>query len=968
MRNSCLRILVCCLCAALLLPALATPADQAFMTARQLLETGHEAQAAAGLKKFLADFPDDPRQRDAAFMLGRCYQQEKQYEPALAAYDRVIELTAAPEQSKLRAETYFHQAECAYQLKNYENAARAYAASLKTSTADADLAARAQYWLGDSLYRAGHTDEALREYRKVIDMAPTHQLAPWSLYAVGMLELNRGQYAPAITALERVQTQFPEVIDAGEIKLDCGLAYAGRAGQGKDADDVKHADALLSAVAADDKAAAASRQEAARALAQMYMDVQQYPRAATAYAQVLALLPPDSAGAVDAHLQRGHALYNNGQFSEACAEYARVAENKIAPAPARTACYWLGNSWFQQAQKTHQAAAAQAAVSALTRFLADAPPDAPQAPRATLLLALSYEDLAAQAGGTSARAGAVAAYKDLLAKWPASREAGQAHAGIMRLSATMTSAELEQVAGSLPDGAAAWNVALQLAREQYLAGKYPEAIATAQKVLEGKPDAELSGGAHFLIGACYQRLDRPAEAIPHYKLVLGHATGDLLLCARRGLTRAYLDTRQFPEARESARALGTLPVAETEPAAAASEQAERLTLLAEACVGAQQYPEALDAYARIGRDFPGTAQAPYALMGIAWIAETRKDQPAAIAAYRDMLAKFPAHKLAADAAFRLGMALNEQKDFTQAIAALKMVPNTYPLADQAAYTLAWAYQDAGQPAEANAQFARLAEQFPKSELAGDSLFRIGEYWFAQKNYPEAARAYGRALEALGATGKLGPLAAYKLGVSALNAGDAPGAAEAFTKLLARYPTSELAAEALFWRAQALERQGAAQAAAAREAYRQYVGKYPAGPLAADAACGAGRTGVATAQYPAARADLQKALALCDQCIAGQDATLADRAKNVQPEAQYWLGECALGEKKYDDAIAAYAAVAAYPLEPWYSRSILQMARCSALAGDKPAAERTLQLLQDKFPASAPDAKKLAEEFGLKLAP
>ena len=313
------------------------------------------------------------------------------------------------------------------------------------------------------------------------------------------------------------------------------------------------------------------------------------------------------------------------------------------------------------------------------------------------------------------------------------------------------------------------------------------------------------------------------------------------------------------------------------------------------------------------------------------------------------------------------MALVDRKELDAAIAVLKNVPANYPQADEAAYAVAWAYRDLGKAEEANTQFTRLAEQFPKSPLAGDSLFRLGEYYTEQKQPAEAARAYGRAVEALGES-KLAPLAGFKLGVSAYDAKDFPTSATAFGTLLARFPTSDYAAESLFWRAQALEQQGEAQAAPARDAYLQYLAKYPAGSFAVDAACGAGRADLTGKQYAVARTDLQKALALCAQCAAGKNAALAERAKNVQPEAQYWLAQCDLEEKKYPEAIASFATVSAFPLEPWYSRSILQLARCSLLTNDKPAAERTLRLLLEKFPTSdaAQQAQQLAKDNQLEL--
>jgi TolA-binding protein len=187
-------------------------------------------------------------------------------------------------------------------------------------------------------------------------------------------------------------------------------------------------------------------------------------------------------------------------------------------------------------------------------------------------------------------------------------------------------------------------------------------------------------------------------------------------------------------------------------------------------------------------------------------------------------------------------------------------------------------------------------------------------------------------------------------------------------VIAEEKAADLLPDAIFWRAKALEEQSGNQLPPAREGYLQYVAKYPNGALILDAQLGAGRTALAAKQYTAARTDLQKALDMSGQ-LPAKIPSLAERAKSVQPEAQYLLGLTAMEEKKYDDALRQLAAVSAYNMEPWYSRSLLQMARGSARNGDLPAASRALTILQQRLPESdaAKQAPALAKELGIILA-
>lgn len=99
--------------------------------------------------------------------------------------------------------------------------------------------------------------------------------------------------------------------------------------------------------------------------------------------------------------------------------------------------------------------------------------------------------------------------------------------------------------------------------------------------------------------------------------------------------------------------------------------------------------------------------------------------------------------------------------------------------------------------------------------------------------PSAASRAGSTPSARGGDGTLAEEnRLFQLGLSARNAGDPAAAAESFATLLARYPRSVLAEQALAERFRALERSG--RTSAAIVSARRYLASYPRGFARADA--------------------------------------------------------------------------------------------------------------------------------------
>lgn len=963
-------LLLCVTCLAVLLASLAwavpSPAEQAFAAANQLYRTGNYDQAVVALNKFIADFPKDPQVHRATFMLGCSYQQLGQLPQAIEHLMKVTTKALGTEHARLRADAHFQLGDCHMAQNDYQKAVQSYDNALKLVTDDVDFVAQARYLKASCLYQLGRGNEARPIYQQVVDTAPDHPLAPWCLYAVGVVALEAGDYAGAIAALESTLARYPDAEVVGDAKLKLGAAYLERARAAKDPAarlDYEKAFPLLQAVTDDAAQPDDTRLLAANLLAGAYLSVNDYEKAIALCTQVLARTPnPSVPVALQLRMSRGDAYYNAKRFAEAAGDYAAVAGDKHSPLQTQ-ALYWLGNARYQQGLAAGDKTAFTAAIDSFTAFLKGDGAKTPQAVRAQLLIGICCEELAAL-GDAAARVNAVNAYKIVAEKWPGTPEATEAGARIAGQAGEMSAAELEKLAATLPPGEPLWNVLLKLGSEKYNATQYDGVLPLAQKILDGKPAPETAAKAAYLKALALVGLKRGKEAIPLFKQVAASPqAGELAAPAQRGLVHACLEAKQFTEAHDAAKALLAMPIVAKTPAEKENELANRLMLLAEACLGANQLPDADAAYQRVLKECPASDRVPYALANRAWIAEQRKDLAAANALYAEMLAKFPKHELAPEASFRLGMNLCELKEYEKAIAALQGVPAAHKQADAAAYKIAWAYRDWGKAEEANARFKALAEQFPKSPYAGASLFHQGEYAVEQERYQEAQALLQRALEVMAPDYNLRPNAQFKLGVCLYELKDFAGAAAAYGAVAANEKEGELAAEALFWQARSLEDGG--QPLPACEAFSRYVAKHPAGALVLDAQLGAGRSALAAKKTADARADLRKALDLCVQ-LADKSPALAERAKSVAPEAQFLLGQAAMDEKAYDDALTQFAFVAAYNMEPWYSRSLLQMARCSALSGNPAAAEKTLALLKKTFPDSdaAKQIPQVAEEFKL----
>ena len=144
---------------------------------------------------------------------------------------------------------------------------------------------------------------------------------------------------------------------------------------------------------------------------------------------------------------------------------------------------------------------------------------------------------------------------------------------------------------------------------------------------------------------------------------------------------------------------------------------------------------------------------------------------------------YPAAELATDP--ETGLPITPSPSHAPAAA---LVPGASP---QRVYDTAWADYTSGQWDLAIEGFIAYLRMFPRSVLADDAQFYIGETYFAQDRFEDAIEAYERVL-LNHPDGDVIPQASYKRGLALDNLGEAARARQAFELVVENYPESDMA--------------------------------------------------------------------------------------------------------------------------------------------------------------------------------
>ncbi len=546
---------------------------------------------------------------------------------------------------------------------------------------------------------------------------------------------------------------------------------------------------------------------------------------------------------------------------------------------------------------------------------------------------------------------------------------------------------------NLPTAKIAFEKAIDTARtalDVVVKDHLTRANSAARLVLDSKPGGEYAAQAGYFIGAIQQltgdqllgsgKSDESvasySEAIKSYQAALtaqgngADVDGKLRSLLQRGLVLAYFGAKKTTDSIAVAEAYAKNNFATDD------DKMDSQMLLAQAYLANLQYDKALAAYQLAVTDHAKSARVPDALMNIAWIADKQKalttdieekNKYSEISAttYQKIVTDYPLRTDITYTAYdQLAQAYTAKKDYANAIKALDNIPADGALADKAIYSKAIIYIEMKDTVKSNAEFKKLRDNYPNSIYVADGQLRVAEFYMNTEMWDKAI-PYLQDAAGL-AQGKTAALIAYRYGVCAFHLGQYQLAADQFGKA-SETQDFEYAVESLLWRAQSYEKMNTAESAVkGREAYLKYVDAAPKGEFMLDALLGAGRCSLLAKKPIEARTDLRKTLSECDREIANPDTPkLAERATNVQPEAQLWYAQTYFDEGNYSEALKTFAAVSIYNMQPWLGKSMIMMAK-SALARntavDLNGARIKLLEVVDRFnPAVTDEDKAVVKE-------
>jgi len=347
-----------------------------------------------------------------------------------------------------------------------------------------------------------------------------------------------------------------------------------------------------------------------------------------------------------------------------------------------------------------------------------------------------------------------------------------------------------------------YNLAVQL----YKQGRWPQAADTFRQFLRDHAEHDRAPYAKLYLGLTLVNQS-------DYK-----AARDVL----RGFIKDHPQNQNLPQARyrvaECSYLLNELPAAKNELEAYLKEHSEdtfverALAYLGDVQLRLNDAGGAQKSFAEAVKRFPSGAMADDAKFGWAKALEAQKQDDAALQLYRELAAGQGPR--AADAVFQIGSREFDRQRFVESAAAYRDLIGRFPespLAGDARLNAGFALYRAGQFAEAAKQF-EAASSLPGKEVTAG-------YWRALclKNLGEYAAA-ADVLSGLVARSDKHALAesvSFQRAVCERLAGRTDAAQKSFLDLVAKFPSGELADDALHFAAELAIEAGDLNAAAAR---------------------------------------------------------------------------------------------------------------------------------------------------------
>jgi TolA-binding protein len=425
-------------------------------------------------------------------------------------------------------------------------------------------------------------------------------------------------------------------------------------------------------------------------------------------------------------------------------------------------------------------------------------------------------------------------------------------------NAETTYARLVQVC---PESEFRGRAGYRLAEIALLGKRLDDAISALRSLLEANPTPDVKAASLYLVGETEQKQGRDAQAGKDFERLVKECPGSDFEVP--GLLRlGELKARDEQTAGEA------LVLFETARKKAGSDRlsAESLFHLAELNFRRGEFARSADAYRDLMKSYPADDRARDAGLRAAWAShrvgrhadalgylERRKDVSVtnldevvylkanclrqleknddAVAAYRDLLARFPLSSFAVPSRFELAVTLHRAGQYALAIEEAKVLEAANERRKDVAWLLAECYAALKDHDHAVQYYRLIAKEFADSELAADATYRVGHHLQEQGQFAEAAKYFADTAARV-PSNRLAAASLFGSAFCLMKMKEYPQAIRDLEVLLKRYPTCEWIEEATYQKAICEVR--ADRLKEARETLHHLVQTYPKSVFTPDA--------------------------------------------------------------------------------------------------------------------------------------
>jgi TolA-binding protein len=778
--------------------------EQRYVLANALahLQAGRESLALAALG-------ERPQAPAPLYLRGMCLARSGQLLKAAAAWQEVAERWS---QGPLADHARLAKANTFLTARDYRSAAEELA-RVAQKVKDPAVRAEAELRAAGALFLAtGSTDSVLVALRAVVTRHDGTDVAARAQFLIGEALVARGEHEPAIKEYNRVLTRYfqHKVAASAQYRVARCLDALGRR-----ADATGSYQAVVSGYPLEPEAPAAAY------LAGVGLLHRGLPRAAAPWFQIVLdrYARPNADGAVvfarPEHQELVEAAlcmlewswHRAGDMGQvAGATHVLLHKMPASRSPWRAWALVIDADALAAIGRYDEA---QATLERLAKEF----PDHSVSASATQLLAWTY----ARQGNDSL---AIATEERLLARWGATGDEAIVSGAFLDIAhARFNQKRYREAAGAYEDFLRRWPAHHQRASALYQAGlcylrldRAGDAVDRWESLVRDSAGIAIAERAWARAGDVYFQAERFDAARRCYNGLLANFAAS----SAAGLASLRLAQCDYNAGQDAAALEGFSATVERFPGTPYAKEAQRGTELALYRLAAsakgeevlarlvEQYPNsafAADAMLQIGKHnyqekqwaeaaedfrqvvtrFPSYSAADQAQFLMADALTRAGDKDEARNAYDQFLSYFPESDLKATASFRLGLLQFEAKEFMRAaVAFTTALEDSAPpeVRDPARYNLALCQRQLGDLAAARAELERYRAEFPHGTQAAGAVFQLADLDEATGDLAAAAAGFERALS-LPHGPTVGAEIAFRLGRVREQQKDVPGAIRAY---------------------------------------------------------------------------------------------------------------------------------------------------------------------------------------------